>query len=172
MDKRIKELTQLKQVALEYSCEQNGHTYGPWQKEDENNCSRECKKCGFKRTLPLTDEITKEIAKQQKAKELLEYLQNKQPTPENIIFYLWTIKKYLSYIDIDELAKIITKQNKPNVDSLEEYILINSLIKSIHDTHTDIKTTKEEDWEQYNLLWQEVETYMENQTTQTKSSTL
>lgn len=176
MNKRIEELNALKQEVLEHSCQENGHQYGYWTKNEETGeYSRKCTKCNSIETIksidPISD-IEEELKKQEKGNELLNYLCNTPKetlTPENIIFYLWKIKDYLSYIDLDTLQARIKEVNAPLIDSLNEYHLINTLTSSIYQIHSNIRNASDTEWEQYDKLWEEIDAYVKAMIPQTKS---
>lgn len=177
MNKRIEELNELRKEVIELNCLQNGHLYGPWSKENDEY-TRTCTKCMFERKIKSTTpipEIEDEIRKQEKGKELLTYLyaaKKETLAPENIIFYLWTTKSYLSYIDSTKLQTKIQELNTPSIDSLNEYQLINKITNSIQKIHSNIRNASDEEWEEYDTLWQEVDNYVESMMPQTKSSSL
>lgn len=163
MDKRIKELQELKQEVIEMSCIQNGHQYQKWSKQ-ENEYSRVCQKCKYiekiKSTAPIS-EIEEEINKQKIANTLLEYLcakENNNISSENIIFYIYTIKDYLNYLDIEKLKNRITEINTPTLENQNEYNIINFFVTNINNSDTNI--------------WQEIDNYIEQLLPKPKKASL
>ena len=49
------------------NCNTNGHQYGLWQIENENEVSRTCLVCEYKQKYPMTSDTLKEIKRQQEA---------------------------------------------------------------------------------------------------------
>ena len=164
MDRRIEELTKLRKEALSLSCKEEGHTYGPWSENEENLYSRACTKCGIieqiKANSPI-QEIESEITKQNEAQELLEFLYNNSKevlTSENIIFYIYAVKDYLNYIDKKLLQKRLKEVNTLDIDNEREFNLINAFtdIIMIEERHMT-----EEQEKQYDIIWQEINNYIQ-----------
>lgn len=171
MDRRIEELSILRKEALSLSCKEEGHTYGPWSKE-ENLYSRTCTKCKtteqIKASSPISD-IESEITKQNEAQELLGFLYNNSKevlTSENIIFYIYVIKDYLNYIDKNLLQKRLKEVNTLDIDNEREFNLINAFTNIIMINERHIT---EEQENQYDIIWQDINNYIES-LEQTKSS--
>lgn len=104
------------------SCIDNGHQYGLWHIEKEQNIAwRSCNKCRFRRELPATDEIYGEIKKQDEALKIFRAFQIVDNNDENIINYLnLIIEDYMHYLDRKSLIALTSR-----IKELEQLDIIN-----------------------------------------------
>lgn len=104
------------------SCIDNGHQYGLWHIEKEQNIAwRNCNKCKFRRELPATDEIYGEIKKQEEALKIFRAFQMVDNNDENIINYLnLIIEDYMHYLDRKNLITLTSR-----IKELEQLDIIN-----------------------------------------------
>lgn len=92
------------------NCIINGHQYGLWQIENENEVSRTCLTCEQKQTYPMSSDTLKEIKKQQEANKLLTSFLNIPNYDNNLIGYLNIIlDDVLNYINTEKKSLLVTK---------------------------------------------------------------
>ncbi len=147
MNEKINKLKNLRQELLEMQCKQSGHNYGQWNKKQNNQnitYERTCIRCGFPEIINSSTKITEietEIQKQNKGNELLNYLLNTNKeslTKENLLFFINLTKDYINYMNKDTLKDILTKNNIPTIESLDEYTIIKEFADNIYDVNDDI----------------------------------
>lgn len=104
------------------SCIDNGHQYGLWSIDNENKTAwRRCRKCKFKRELPITEEICNEVKKQDEALNLFKAFQLVDNNDENLLNYLNLIlEDYLNYLDRKSLILLTSR-----IKELEQLNIIN-----------------------------------------------
>lgn len=156
MDKK-EMLSKVKEDMIKFSCEQNGHQYGLWSKneyEGKYEYRRECLRCKYIEILRTSEpqpDQEKQISKQKESENILNlFYQEKDSNldSENILFYIYCIRDYLSYLDLNKLQTRINELNKPLLESLEEYRLISVFSQNINNVPDE--------------LWEEIESYVKN----------
>lgn len=113
------------------SCTDN-HQYGLWNIDNEKNTVyRICDKCNFKRELPITEEITLEIKKQEEAAKILKAFNLVDDYDENIINYVELImEEYINYFckkDFKTFAKRVKKLDDLDILDAKTILHLNKL---------------------------------------------
>ena len=134
------------------SCLDNNHKYDLWSIDEVNNYAyRICNKCKFKRTLPITDEIKKEVEMQNLASKLLKAFLMVSDEDANLLNYIdLIIDDYVNYLSkedfrllvkrVKELEEkdIIDAKNVIFLNKLETYFVVNATIKNTNSVGTAI----------------------------------
>ena len=114
------------------SCIDTKHQYGLWNIDKESNLVwRTCNKCGFKRELPITDEIIDEINKQEEASKIFRAFQLVDDNDNNLINYIELIlDDYVNYLgksDFNLFVKRIKKLDDLDILDAKTILFLNRL---------------------------------------------
>lgn len=167
MNEQLNKLRKAKKKLSEIQCKQMGHSYGEWSKKGSNESiiyERTCNRCSQLEEIKSSSsilEIETEIMKQNKGKQLLDYLLNssiESLTKENLLFYIFVTKDYMNYIDKNILKEILVKYNQPSIDAIDEYTLLKKFSDNIYNVSDDI--------------WDDIYSYISDRYKEEKGSTL
>ena len=134
------------------SCLDNNHKYDLWSIDEVNNYAyRVCNKCKFKRTLPITDEIKKEVEMQNLASKLLKAFLMVSDDDANLLNYIDLIiddyVNYLSKEDFRSLVKRVKELEENDIIDAKNVIFLNKL-----ETYFVVNSNEEDDDNLFNLI--------------------